>query len=606
MENLHKRSGKHLYLIILVLIVICSSSCSGLKENTAEATTINSIRNDIIDEKTSLPKKIVTQAPEAISNGDQQRRRELPVISIDNASDLILQEKIYPFFPEIVHIASGGRIAAVGDLSGIKIIDLDSGIVLMQVDATLPVCNFGMGRYFQLNYDGAFLAVATYKAVQVWQVGGGIVYEALYDNNHTLDSSVCGADIPQMALSPDGMLLAVSGMRFSATEVESYFRVVDIIKNTTVFERDGKSESPKGQFYTFPGLGFSSDGKVLQIFDPSRLNNNGDSFHTAFRFWSTENWTPLSGNSTWWTHTNYLAGFQVIDENTISFIPQVADYRNQMHPQYSGSCQIHSDDFAIECGVTLSFQDSITVTLVKKEGGVAIIDTTSGNDKLIAEIKIPTNDPGDSWQFRLLDYVWETGTLLFCLDRNLRVETCVIMDFPNNEIFYEQIDLEGLLYSRKNSTVAFINKEEKSLYLINDDTDTIKKMRTYQAVSLPIKPAFLSGGSELVYMVQSLGESENTYFERIDTNLGKVIRRYDIDGLQAKEISSISVSGKEELWAASDIFGNVFIIDPEEEAVIHIFRGAEEEITDMIFNPDGKTLLMMGKSGRIQIWGVGE
>jgi len=228
--------------------------------------------------------------------------------------------------------------------------------------------------------------------------------------------------------------------------------------------------------------------------------------------------TPLSGNSTWWTHTNYLAGFQVIDENTISFIPQVADYRNQMHPQYSGSCQIHSDDFAIECGVTLSFQDSITVTLVKKEGGVAIIDTTSGNDKLIAEIKIPTNDPGDSWQFRLLDYVWETGTLLFCLDRNLRVETCVIMDFPNNEIFYEQIDLEGLLYSRKNSTVAFINKEEKSLYLINDDTDTIKKMRTYQAVSLPIKPAFLSGGSELVYMVQSLGESENTYFERIDTN----------------------------------------------------------------------------------------
>jgi WD40 repeat protein len=107
-------------------------------------------------------------------------------------------------------------------------------------------------------------------------------------------------------------------------------------------------------------------------------------------------------------------------------------------------------------------------------------------------------------------------------------------------------------------------------------------------------------------MVQSLGESENTYFERIDTNLGKVIRRYDIDGLQAKEISSISVSGKEELWAASDISGNVFIIDPEEEVVIHIFRGAEEEITDMIFNPDGKTLLMMGKSGRIQIWGVGE
>jgi len=110
----------------------------------------------------------------------------------------------------------------------------------------------------------------------------------------------------------------------------------------------------------------------------------------------------------------------------------------------------------------------------------------------------------------------------------------------------------------------------------------------------------------LIYVVQSISGSEKTYFERIDTNQGKVIRRYDIDGLQTKGISSISVSEKEELWAASDISGNVFIIDPEEESVIHVFRGVEEEIIDMVFNLDGKTLLMMGKSGRIHIWAVGD
>ena len=728
MKNILKRSGKHFSLIVLVLMVIWSSSCTGLKENTAEATNISSSRDDNIAVKTPPPKMIITKTPEAISNEDQQRRRELPVISIDNASDLILQEKIYPFFPEIVHVASSGRIAAVGDLSGIRIIDLDSGSILMQVDTALPMCNFGMDRYFQLNYDGTFLAVTTKKAVQVWQVGGGIVYEAPYFNNHILNPSVCGADIPQIALSPDGILLAESGMRFSATEIESYFRVVDIIKNTIVFERDGKSEFPNGQFYAFPGLGFSSDGKVLQTFDPSRFNNNGDGFHTAFRFWSTEDWRELNpyskavtsafdkgelqfgvtendsitvfskkngieletievegcgwenpcpmefspdgskmavllrdeplmfkresisthlkvydlsysrmiddkstvmrnldgllirddgeiirsditlpdGNSTWWTYTDNFAGFKVIDENTIEFTPRVIDYRNQQQPPYSGSCQIHTEDFEIECGDTFSFQDSITVTVDKKENGFTIIDTTSGKNALLAEIKNPIGEPGDSWQFKLLDYVANTGTGFFCLDRNSRVETCVIMDFLNNEILHEQMDLEGLQYSRKNATAAFINKEEKSLYLFNDDTDTLKKMRTYRAISLPIKPAFLSGGSELIYMVQSISESENIYFERIDTSVGKVIRRYDIDGLQTKGISSISASGKEELWAASDILGNVFIIDPEEEAVIHIFQGVEEEIIDMVFNPDGKTLLMMGKSGRIHVWAVGE
>ena len=726
MENLLKGSNKFVSLIFFVLIVICSSSCTGFEEKIAEATNINTSRDDIIAVKTLPPKKIITQTPEPIFSENQQRRRELPVISIDNASDLILQKTIYPFFPEIVQIASNGRIAAVGDLSGIRIIDLDSGSVLMQVDAVFPVCNFGMDRYFQLNYDGTFLAVTTNKAVQVWQVGGGIVYEALYFDDHTLDPSLCGADIPQLALSPDGMLLAESGMRFSATEVKSYFRIVNILKNSIVFEWDGKNESPNGQFYTFPGLGFSSDGKVLQTFDPSQLNFTGDVFHTAFRFWSTENWrelkssskavtsafdkgemqygvtkndsiivfskkngirletievdgcrwenpcpmefspdgskmavllrdepliykresisthlvvydlfhdrmindnsilirnldgllvrddgeiigyyiAPQDDKSTWWTYTDNFTGFKVIDENTIAFTPQVINYQNQPQPPYFGSCQIHTDDFEIECGVTFSFQDSITVTVDQKESGFTLMDTSSGMNELLAEIKNPAAESGDSWQFKLLDYVRKTGTGFYCLDRNFRVETCVIMDFLNNEILHEQIDLEGLQYSRKNGTAAFINKEEKSLYLFNDDTDKLKKMRTYRAVSLPIKPAFLSGKNELIYVVQSSIGSEKIYIERIDTSLGKVISRYDIDGLQIKGISSISVSGKEELWAASDISGNVYIIDPEEEAVIRIFQGAGEEIIDMVFSPDGKTLLMMGKSGRIQIWAV--
>jgi len=615
MENLHKKSGKYVPILVLVLITILLNSCTRIKENNAEESTTNSTKGDIVAEKTSSPEKITMLTPEVISTEDRIRRRDFPVISIDNMLGLVLQKTIHPFFPEIVHIAPNGRIAAVGDLFGLRIIDLDSGNVLMQVDGTLPDCNFGMDRYFQLNYDGSFLAITTNKAIQVWQVGGGIVYEVPYINNHTLDAANCGADIPQLALSPDGMFLAESGMRFSATEVDSYFRVVDIKKNSIVYEWDGKNESPNGRFYTFPNLGFSSDGKILQTFDLSRFDINGDGFHTAFRFWSTENWreiapyskavtdafnkgdlqfgviknnsisvlskidgvelgaievegcgwenpcpmkfspdgsklavllrdesivykrksisthlevyaisnglmvdrnsavmrnldgviiendgeiiryeiAPLSENPTWWTQPNYFAGFQIVNEKSIVFTPQVVDYQSQQILPYSGSCQIHMSDFTVECGSKLSFQDNFTVTVNKKGSGVELINTSLEKDMLLAEIKYPISEPGNSWQFRLLDYVQETGTGFFCLDRNLREETCLIMDFSNNEILHERIDIEGLSYSRKNGIAAFINKEEKALYIFNDETSTLKKMRTYRAVSLPIKPTFLPG-----------------------------------------------------------------------------------------------------------------
>jgi len=263
------------------------------------------------------------------------------------------------------------------------------------------------------------------------------------------------------------------------------------------------------------------------------------------------------------------------------------------------------DDFATECGDTLYFQDNITATVNEKGGGVEVINTTLGKDSLLAQIKYPTSNPGDSWQLRLLDYVQKTGTGFYCLDRNLREETCLILDFTNNEILYEQIDLEGLNYSRQNGIAVFINKEEKALYIYNDEIGTLKKMRTYRAVSLPIKPAFVPGGSELIYFIQSLDGSRNSYIERIDVSLAKVVKRYDIDGLE-KDISSISANGKEGLWAVSDISGNVYLIDPEEESVVYVFRAAEEEVIDLVFSPDGKALFVMGESGKILIWAVGE
>jgi len=133
MKNLHKISGKYISVLILALTVICLNSCARIKENGAEVATTSTAKGSISVKNTPFPEKITTLTPEEISTEDSLRRRDFPVITIENVSDLVLQETIHPFFPELVHIASNGRIAAVGDLSGIRVIDLDTDHVLTQV-----------------------------------------------------------------------------------------------------------------------------------------------------------------------------------------------------------------------------------------------------------------------------------------------------------------------------------------------------------------------------------------------------------------------------------------------------------------------------------------
>ena len=391
----------------------------------------------------------------------------------------------------------------------------------------------------------------------------------------------CGWENPcPMKFSPDGNKLAVllrdESIVYKRKSISTHLEVYDISN----------------------GLMVDRNSAVMRNLDGVIIGDDGEIIRYEI--------VPLSENPTWWTHPNYLAGFQVFNENAISFTPQVVDYRNQQILPYSGSCQIYTDDFVIECGSTLSFQDEDTVIVNKKESGVEVINTSLGKDRLLTEIIYPISEPGDLWQFRLLEYVQETGTGFYCLDRNLREETCLIMDFSSNEILHERIDIEELSYSRKNGIAAFINKDEKALYIFNDKTGTLKKMRTYRAVSLPIKPIFLPGGSELIYIVQSLDGAKNSYIERVDASLKKVIRRYDIDELRTKDISSISVNEKIGLWAVCDTSGNVYLIDPEKESVVYVFRAAQEEIIDLVFSPDGKALFIMGESGKIFIWAVGK
>ena len=226
-------------------------------------------------------------------------------------------------------------------------------------------------------------------------------------------------------------------------------------------------------------------------------------------------------------------------------------------------------------------EDKTSISIRKNDNEILLFDSDS--DEEIGSVEIPSADPENQWRIRLLDYAWDSGTGFYCLDRNFREETCMICNFHNGSAIYDQIDMVSFVYSKRTQKAAFINEENKSLYIYDDETKKIQKLMTYQAVAFEVRPDFLFMEDELIYVVQSLVGPKHIYIERIDTKLGKVIKRYEVQELKDKDISSISASRQKEIWAAADERGDVYLIDPDEEEIIHILRTGEENIVDVIF-----------------------
>jgi WD40 repeat protein len=666
-----------------------------------------------------------TEAIKVVNEGNHIYFQNQLIISAENVKNIALLKNIFPFFPPIIQLSSDGNTAAVGDLSGIKVIDLDSNEILLNLNHPVPICNFGFRKYFQLNHDGSYIAITLTDKIEVWSVDEGLIFESPYKDGLSLDPLTCGGNIPQLGLSPDGKFLAESGLRYSLNEIGSYFRVTDIEAETIAYEWDVMADGPNGQFYTYPGLGFSLDGNVLVTFDPKRFSAISEKYKFPFRYFSTLSWQELSPNSKivekafkegdfqfaksknetlfifdkrtgkelnsipiagcikenpcdvifspngtkmavrhndggksfkrvpissmvstyeilsgkkvldysvqsrssesivinddgelvyfkepanenmeWWTYPDYFSGFRVINEISIAFTPQIVIKDGQQQAPYSGSCWLDLETYSFECANQLIFDNEVSIEIEEKGEGITIFSTSNNARELIADIRNPQGEEGDQWLFRLISYSPENGTGFFCVDRNLREDSCFIMDMNKNEILHDRINLTGIQYSAVNQTAVFIDQNEKALFLFSDEKNSLKRINTYQATALPIKPAYLSDGIELIYLVKSLENKKNAYIERIDSDQGKVIKRYAIEEIRNKEIKVITASPKEDIWAVADKNGRIFFIDPEEQAVVFSFQAMDEEIVDMIFSPNGKSVLTIGRSGIISIWVV--
>lgn len=274
--------------ILLITLAATAVGCSAGETEVVHVIGISSTKSEIEKEKEIyMPDTVqATQEPPGSS-------LELVQINPNNIEEINEIARISPVFPEYSQISQDGKRAARGDLEGIEVIEIESGEVLTRITVDLPDCEYGMIRYFRLNADGSFIGIVTEENIQVWQVGGGVIYESSYSRQYGTDEYTCGRDLPEIALSPDGKILAVNGIEYTSSSAKQYFQIIDILENKVTFEWGGEDELAHGNLYTFPGLGFSRDGKMLQTFDPTRFIRGSGNTYLAFRFWSVEDWQEI-------------------------------------------------------------------------------------------------------------------------------------------------------------------------------------------------------------------------------------------------------------------------------------------------------------------------
>ncbi|MDP2966009.1 MAG: hypothetical protein Q8N39_08260 [Pelolinea sp.] len=275
--------------IFFIFIAACSPIITDLPDTDVETSrtpaNISETKAPDAEQTAQLVSRPLFSLPNSLIN-----------ISLDNLQDISELASVFPYFPPYYQFSNDELRVAIGDMQKIEIWDVAAEKIISSIPASLPDCDFGFDRYFRLNADGAYIALVNSQTIQVWQVGGGLIYENPLFSGFASNAHTCGADLPELALSPDGKLLAVSGMDYSRTSVKRYFRVIDILSNKVLYEWDGKNGALHGNLYTFYGLGFSDDGKLLQTFDPARFIRSKEDVYMAFRFWSVGDWQEVESN----------------------------------------------------------------------------------------------------------------------------------------------------------------------------------------------------------------------------------------------------------------------------------------------------------------------
>ena len=285
-----KRMKKPNTILIFSTFLVMLSACSQPLDLRNDAFTAEQGEAAASPSETEVKSEPPVSDEEKSSSSNSLLPVDLAEINLENIDQIGWLGSIYPKAPPYFAISPDGRSIAKGEPGRLTILDVETGTQVSQFEIEFPNCAYGFEQYFRFNHDGSFIAVITRTSIRVLQTGGGLIFESPHTRifNHRYPS--CGFDLPQVALSPDGNYLAVTGIDYTRNEPTRYFHVVDVIANEVLYEWNGNINTLHGNLSGFFGMGFSGDGKYIQTFDPKRFILKGGNLHKAFRLWSTKTW----------------------------------------------------------------------------------------------------------------------------------------------------------------------------------------------------------------------------------------------------------------------------------------------------------------------------
>lgn len=645
------------------------------------------------------------------------------VITVENAQKITQLTAIAAPFPDYCQISPDGRIGVLGDLYGLDIVEMDGGDAVMHIDTRLPDCEFGMERYFTLNQNGGFIAIAAQDSIQVWQVGGGQIFNLPYTLQYRTDLKTCGADIPQLALSPDGTLLAVYGIEYSRTSAQEYFKVYDVLQNKVVYEWNGEDENPHGKLYPYQGLGFSADGKLIQMFDPSRFQVSSEKEYQAFRYWSVGDWQEVSGDSAlvkdsfapaqrmyavftddtvvikdrlegetltrlsgtgctssvpcelrfspqgefaaileaneeqlnfhydtlftgftvwnvregrqigqveflarnldgvsvtdeggivnitdsaiaenladaWWTSSFNFNGLSADQDGGIAFTPQQINLKPDAG-YFQSACRVDLQTLAVDCQLDTLAQEG-GIIAYQADAEKLVIRSAAGVE---TEANLPSELPQD-WSARLMGFTEEKNTFFYCLDKNRRSQVCSIYSATDDRAIAEPEDIYGLRLSPDGQTAAYINRDQKALFVVNLPQGKITKVSAYQARAWFANPVYSDDGSEIIYIVENLKDSSVLSLERVESRSNKVLRRLALENGAGEQPTVLAINAGNTFLAVGDASGRITLLDAESGKIVTSWQAAPFRLIGLTFAQKGKILVSLDESGEFAIWGI--
>lgn len=710
-----KTSNKLSSLWIILWAAAGLMACAGLKNDSG--------LNSMISDQTASPTDGLIVEPEATATPAKALPDGLMVITAENAQKITQLAAIAAPFPDYCQISPDGRIGVLGDLNGLDIMEMAGGDAVMHINARLPDCEFGMERYFALNQNGGFIAIAAQDSIQVWQVGGGQIFDLPYSLKYRTDPNTCGADIPQLAVSPDGTLLAVYGIIYSRTSAEEYFKVYDVLQNKALYEWNGKDENLHGELYPYQGLGFSADGKLIQTFDPTRFRVSSEKEYQAFRYWSVGDWQEVSGDSAlvkdsfapaqrmyavftddavvikdrfngkiltrlsgtgctsstpcelrfspqgefaaildtneerldfhhdtlftgftiwdmrkgrqsgqveflarnldgvsvtdeggivniadnanvetfanaWWTSSFNFNGLNADQDGGITFTPQQINLEPDAG-YFRSACRVDLQTLAVACQPDALAQEGGIITY-QADSEKLIVRSGSGVE---AQASLPSKLP-QGWTARLMGFAEEKSTFFYCLDKNRRSQVCGIYSAMDDRVIAEPEDIYDLRLSPDGQTAAYINRDQKALFIVNLPKSKVAKVSAYQARACFVNPVYSSDGSELIYIVENLKDSSVLSLEWVDSRSAKVLCRLALESGAAEQPTVLALNEENTLLAVGDAGGRATLLDTESGKIITSWQAASSRLIGLTFAQNGKILVSLDESGEFAIWGI--